>query len=178
MIDTYINDIKKSLSEELYFSALSLALTLPDICGSVEFPNKQIHERYIKWYDNYIGSYLKEVSDKTSPGNPYLCGEVVYNLRNCFFHNGQPGIVTKKIKDESNKITKFLLFVGDSRGLQEFTISVLDMPFKAMVVDVSYLCDLICDAALYYYNENKDRFTFDYSIMTESQLFGEIKVND
>ena len=59
MIDTYVNDIKRSLSNRLYYPALSLALTLPDICGSVEFPNKQIHERYIRWYDVYIGDELK-----------------------------------------------------------------------------------------------------------------------
>ena len=51
MIDKYVEDIRSSLENKQYYAALSLALTLPDICGSVEFPNKEIHERYIGWYD-------------------------------------------------------------------------------------------------------------------------------
>ena len=92
MIETYVDDIKKALSNELYFPALSLALTLPDICGSVEFPNKQIYERYIVWYDKYIGYFSKEISEKAPGDEPYLSGEIVYNLRNTFLHNGLPGV--------------------------------------------------------------------------------------
>lgn len=173
MISTYVDDIKKALSNELYFPALSLALTLPDICGSVEFSNKQIHERYIGWYDKYIGNYLKEISEKAPGNGPYLSGEIVYNLRNTFLHNGLPGVDVKKIKDENNQIKKFLLFVGDSRGMQEIAISTKGYLGKALIIDVSYLCGLLCDSAITYYENNMDKFNFNYTVITEEDLFGE-----
>ncbi len=36
MIRLYVNDIRKSLENECYFDALSLALTLPDMCGMAD----------------------------------------------------------------------------------------------------------------------------------------------
>ncbi len=33
MIDTIIEDINKALDNEAYLAAMTLALTLPDICG-------------------------------------------------------------------------------------------------------------------------------------------------
>ena len=55
MIDTFIDEINRALSYDLYFSALSLALTLPDICGKAEYPDKKSTSRYKLWYDEYIG---------------------------------------------------------------------------------------------------------------------------
>ena len=54
MIDKLIEEINKALENELYFSALSLALTLPDICGKAEYPDKGSTSRYQLWYDEYI----------------------------------------------------------------------------------------------------------------------------
>lgn len=58
MIPVYVNDIKRSLENKCYFSALSLTLMLPDICGMVEFPDKSVAERYMGWYDKYLGDYM------------------------------------------------------------------------------------------------------------------------
>lgn len=173
MIDKYAEEIKSALSNGLYFPALSLALILPDICGSVEFPGKMIHERYIRWYDIYIGDELKAEWEKVGVGAPYLSGEVVYNLRNTFLHSGLPELDYKKIKDEENRINSFNLFTGDSRGMNQFAVSFKDIPYKAIVVDVSFLCEVICEKALLYYSMNKDKFSFDYNVITEEDLFGE-----
>ena len=80
MIDIYVNDIRNALKNQSFFSALSLALTLPDVCGMAEFPNKQVAERYIGWYDKYIGAFIK--NSEPFEQSPYLSGEMVYNLRN------------------------------------------------------------------------------------------------
>ncbi|MBQ9348422.1 MAG: hypothetical protein IJT94_13995, partial [Oscillibacter sp.] len=77
MIDIYINEIRQALKHQCYFPALALALALPDICGMAEFPHLRVTERYIAWYDKYLGQAM--VRDG---GAPYLSGEVVYNLRN------------------------------------------------------------------------------------------------
>ena len=39
MILRIIDEIEKALNHDLYFAALNLALTLPDICGKAEYPS-------------------------------------------------------------------------------------------------------------------------------------------
>lgn len=44
-----VKDVKLALKGGAYQSALALALTLPDICGQIEYPNeKSVGERYKK----------------------------------------------------------------------------------------------------------------------------------
>lgn len=53
MINRLIDEINMALSHELYFATLSLALTLPDICGKAEYPDNGSTRRYKLWYDEY-----------------------------------------------------------------------------------------------------------------------------
>ena len=52
-MEKILNEIKKSLDYGLYYSALVLTLSLPDICGRAEFSEKykedDIHKNR-KWY--------------------------------------------------------------------------------------------------------------------------------
>lgn len=65
MIFQLVQDIRKALENDLYFVALSSALTLPDICGKATYPNEpSSRKRYISWYDEEIGKYEKNPGDK------------------------------------------------------------------------------------------------------------------
>ena len=164
MIDIYVNDIKTSLKNKCYFSALSLALTLPDICGMAEFPDKTVSERYIGWYDEHICI--------TNFGNPYLSGEIVYNLRNTYLHQGSANIDVSKVKAEINQIDKFILYLGD--GSEIYEASLLMHTDKAAImtilVDITWLCEILCEKALTYYEENKDKFRFDFNFIQRGNL--------
>lgn len=71
MVIRLVQDIRKALENELYFVALSSALTLPDICGRVAYPaERSSRKRYILWYDEEIGKYEKNPEDKDDM--PYL----------------------------------------------------------------------------------------------------------
>lgn len=176
MIPVYVNDIKCSLKNKCYFSALSLALTLPDICGMAEFPNKQVGERYIEWYDKYIGDYMAYGKDDLGGNNPWLSGEVVYNLRNTFLHQGYPGIDSDKVKEEANRLDKFILMLGDGTDLQVATINIEagtkeagKITYRMITVNVTYLCDSICDCVLWYYKNNQKKFKFDFNVVTQEE---------
>ena len=59
MLDRLITDIDKSLDAGAYIAALSLILTLPDICGKAMYKDEKNNKsRYIEWYDEYIGLSL------------------------------------------------------------------------------------------------------------------------
>lgn len=113
-----LSEIQKALDCKLYQSALSLALTVPDICGQINYPHlKKTGERYKKWFDNYVKNdyiYNPEYSqDYTAftDGKYYFDGAACYALRCAFLHSGDDKVentVFKGIndKEEINENTK------------------------------------------------------------------------
>ena len=167
MIDIYVKDIKVSLENKAYFSALALALTLPDICGSAEYPNESVTKRYIEWYDKYIGDDSEE-SDNT----PELNGEIVYNLRNTFLHTGSPNINSKKVKTEKNQLDVFELILGDGTKIWSGAATIYSpiVSIRLMFINITYLCSKICKSALLYYSNNKEKFKFDFIVGLEEKM--------
>lgn len=175
MVEIYVNDIENALKNKSYFSALAMSLALPDIRGAAEYPNEtSTAKRYIEWYNKYLGEYMSDDS-----GNPYLSGEIVYNLRNTFLHAGSPNIDSNKIKDEANQLDRFILILGDGTEIWSATlfINTSIVKLRTMIVDVTYLCKTICDRSLWYYKNNTNKFHFDFSIDTQDHfLSGEGKL--
>lgn len=176
MIPIYVNDIKCSLENKCYFAALSLALTLPDICGMAEFPSKSVAERYIEWYDKYLGVYMNQGNDYSERPDPWLSGEIIYNLRNTYLHQGNPGIVSDKVKEEVNQLDVFTLMLGDGTVFHEATLNIEvgtqetgKITYRRMLVDVTYLCNSICDCALWYYEKNQEKFKFHFNVITQEE---------
>ena len=175
MVELYVNDIAIALKNKSYFSALAMSLALPDICGTAEYPNEtSTAKRYIEWYNKYLGEYMSD-----DRGNPYLSGEIVYNLRNTFLHTGSPNIDSNKVKDEANQLDRFILMLGDGTKIWSAT-SFIDTPIvklRTMMVDVTYLCKTICDCSLWYYKNNTNKFHFDFLIDTQDHfLSGKYKL--
>lgn len=168
MVEIYVNDIENALKNKSYFSALAMSLALPDICGAAEYPNEtSTAKRYIEWYNKYLREYMSDDS-----GNPYLSGEIVYNLRNTFLHAGSPNIDSNKIKDEANQLDGFGLILGDGTEMcMTLFIKFSIVKLRAMIVDVTYLCKIICDRSLWYYKNNTNKFHFDFSIDTQDHFY-------
>lgn len=181
MIEIYTTNIKQSLKNKCYFSALALALTLPDMCGMAEFPNEtSVAKRYIDWYDNYIGHYMKN-DDEIDKNNPWLSGEVIYNLRNTFLHQGSPNVIGSKVKETSNQLDDFMLLLGDGTVIQQAAFSLDlgygEVTYRNILVDVTYLCDWLCDAALWYYRNNENKFEFKFSVITQEEYIKPIQID-
>lgn len=174
MIDEFIDEINEALSHNLYFAALSLVLTLPDICGRAEYPSACVTKRYITWYNEYIGQYDRcPCDDCKETQMPYLSGEVIYNLRNSFLHQGTPNIDSSQIKDPSNQLDEFTLVVekknefdiyADSSSIIESSQGKIE--HRSYRVNIRRLCMIITLSAKSYYNNNKDKFNFfNYKIL-------------
>ena len=174
MIDKFIDEINEALSHNLYFAALSLVLTLPDICGRAEYPSAGVTKRYITWYNEYIGQYDRcPCDDCKEVQMPYLSGEVVYNLRNSFLHQGTPNIDSSQIKDPSNQLDEFILVVekknefdiySDASSITESSQG--EIKRRSYRVNIRRLCMIITLSAKSYYNKNKNKFDFfNYKII-------------
>ena len=180
MIDIYVNDLLFALKNRCYFSALALALALPDICGAAEFSDDTpVAKRYIEWYDRYVYPFT---GDKKEEDCAALTGELVYNLRNTFLHQGSPTVNRSKIKAEKEQVDKFVLLLGDGTKIWQissnFGVDVRQVDpeigfvnVRLFLVDISYLCGLISDAASEYYASNRDKFSFDFSVYTQDHFF-------
>ena len=167
MLNRIITEIKTCLENECYIAALSLALTIPDICGKAEYPTDNNTARYIKWYNNYIGNYDKPLSQITQD-MPYLNGELVYNLRNSILHQGNPNIEKKKIKEERCKVDHFIIIISEYNGIESSSIAYgkkMAITERSIDVNIANLCYKLCETGEQYYNANSQKFTFfDYEI--------------
>lgn len=163
MMQQLIDDVNKALSADCYYAALSLALTFPDICGKAEFPQDKIAQRYIKWYDEYVGKFEQCPCGRChDTPMPYLSGEVIFNLRNSFLHQGTPNIDINKIKDAVNKIEQFELILESKKPFDIYADSsgICNGYIKTYRVNVRRLCQILCHCAKSYYEGNLDKFTF------------------
>lgn len=169
MVNRIIEEIQKSLKQENYLAALTMALTLPDICGKAAEPSLGTGARYKKWYkDNVV------LHEKTSDPHeadmpycgadmPYLSEEVIYQLRNSMLHQGNPNVDAKSIREEQCKIDQFVLFVDDPYDSGLSTVSYgkrLKITNRKLEVNLVLTCNRICNAAKEYYERNTKRFDF------------------
>lgn len=180
MVLWLIKDIERALDNDCLFAALSLALTLPDICGKAAYPNEKVTKRYIFWYDEYITRFERSPYDDDTP---YLSGEVIYSLRNSMLHQGTPNIDAERIKEERNKIDHFNLVVEKNTGFNALvdtaSVSYRECPGGEMQVtdrtynvDVRRLCTIICEYTRAYYEEHRELFTFfQFTIVDRDQEF-------
>jgi hypothetical protein len=52
----YLADIHYAVNATAFYSALALALAIPDICGAIEFPDEQaVGRRYRDWFESWCG---------------------------------------------------------------------------------------------------------------------------
>lgn len=165
MVNEIIKEVNQCLDNGCVMAGLSLVLTLPDICGKAMFPNLKPSDRYITWFDEYIGQYEHD-DERVRVGMPYLSGELVYSLRNSMLHQGNPNIDGKKFG-----IVYFELLYRQIEGTSVITGSseaeiVKDEDGndkainKKITVNVRTLCRKICRLAAICYSENKDKFDF------------------
>lgn len=83
-IETILNEIERALDAKLYYLAIVLALTLPDICGALESKDGRAGPRQFKaWYNAHLKSqFVREMTDAD-----------FYSLRCGVLHQGRLGIV-------------------------------------------------------------------------------------
>ena len=99
-LEDRLQEIENLLSSKYYQAALALALTVPDICSKVEFPDEKITgKRYAKWFTLHVEHNFEPVhlpEDENDTALDYskraLNGEMCYKLRCAFLHSGSDDI--------------------------------------------------------------------------------------
>lgn len=177
MVDTIIAEIKQALENKMYIVALSSALTLPDICGKAEFPNMRTKRRYLSWGEKYIDS--RNYNDYEYCAIDGMDIKTIYDLRCSLLHQGTPKIERdlyfELVCDQYERAKSFRYF---TKSIYEPTSDGhKERKVQSISVNVTFLCNLLCDSAAKYWNENRQKFDFiNYNMVTcdthTAQVFG------
>ncbi|KIL13764.1 hypothetical protein [Bacillus safensis] len=174
-----IKDIENALRNKSYLSALALSLTLPDICGGVEYPqfkrkngSRLGRKQYETWFNDWVNQYYADhtgwTNNYSEAKNPYFTGEMCYDLRCSFLHAGNSDIKKwgeNEDDDEHLYCYEFNLAINgaDSFG-SSWSSSVCNngkiIKTKSVTINIDKLCEYICLAAKTYYKE-KDASDFE-----------------
>ena len=136
-----INEINKSLDHKIYLAAFTASLIVPAICSQVEcFKIKSVKERYIKWCDKYLPCAYRG-NDTKSKGMAYLTGEILWNIKEKLFTDGNIDVYgnykdfnLKKMvfRTEERKVFDIYCDVlGETEVTTNITKFCVDMIFQA-----------------------------------------------
>lgn len=162
--------IKKAYSDGNYMAALALALTIPDICGQVEFPelsgSRHVGERYRKWFDLHMKQYYGEDgimhTDLSSLDNKMervFNADICYALRCAVLHSGNDDV------NRVNKAYSFMIYATNIDIEVPISITSLSLSGKSsdeyrqvIVMDLYQFCYWISEEAKKSYAQNESEF--------------------
>lgn len=157
-ISSRILEIKKALDNKMFISALSLSLTIPDICGKLDNLPGNDKEKYIKWFDNHVTSqYFPEIvikDDDLGMGEKRaLTGIRCYGLRCAVLHSGNEELNESHMDLDNNddyKVTCYRLSLFDDPEDEMLYMSgnAVEKIYEIMFyLNVRKFCERICHAA-------------------------------
>ncbi|MEH7249774.1 hypothetical protein V7114_23690 [Neobacillus niacini] len=177
-----IKDINLALTNKSYLSALALSLTLPDICGQIEYPDlkkkngeRNIRKQYESWFDDWVNQYFADNTGWTEDGykanNPYFTGEMCYSLRCSFLHAGNTDIKNWGDKEDADfhYSYEFELAVGGADKTGLYWVNPTNnnskiLKTKTVRVSIDKLCECICLSAEKYYREKDSNLFKNHNI--------------
>ena len=160
-----IEEIELNISDKRWQSALALALTLPDICGGIAFPEivkryrdgrimldrqkrptRDVGGQYIRWFDVYAAGFKK----------PYICGNRCWQLRCEYLHQNK-GFNNE---DEIDNV-RFHLGVNCGCSVCDSDSTPAGDDGADIRIDIEQFCRRMCKAAREYYTSFHTEKDFD-----------------
>jgi hypothetical protein len=131
-----LEDIKSALEAKLYRPALALALTVPDICGKIAYPElKTVKKRYEMWFNEYVtkGYFPDEFEDKLK-----FDGEKCYKLRCSILHSGKAEVPIDEFELVSHYIQTDGIYFGNVFQTSQGTLHYSDGSKKNTIKDIKF----------------------------------------
>lgn len=166
-----IEEIELNISDKRWQSALALALTLPDICGGIAFPeivkryrdgrvmldrqkkpSRDVGGQYTRWFDQFAAPFFKLNPEDE---NPYICGNRCWQLRCEYLHQNK-GFINEEAEDE----VRFHLGVNCGSSLCRFDTAEVRDGVMDIRIDIEQFCLRMCSAAKSYYDSCKEEKDF------------------
>ena len=164
-----IEEIESCVLHNNLRCALGMALTLPDICARVEFPDERdTSKRYEKWCDRHLFKQGYLPSHETNDSvdlkqrkrirviEPKMC----YKLRCAFLHSGN---LELNQRDDDN-YPVFCLQITSTKDNNIYVGSKMENCegiTKEIKIDVRLLTKVLCNAAREFYENCKTKERFE-----------------
>lgn len=143
-----IESVENSLLSQNWYGALFISLSLPDICGKMETPDKFSGERYVNWFDRYmLDKYTREIGPQREK-HTFLSGSDCYALRCALLHEGVGDITAQRAKD----ILSRFHFVYPRQGL----VIHCNQSNDALQLQVDIFCKDVCEGVVTWLNDVKE----------------------
>jgi len=136
IVDTLEQSIRDAMSSRMWYAAVTMALTIPDICAALETPSESVKIRYKRWYNAYFSGRF-----------PYMTDDDCFSLRNGVVHEGTFGT-----NGQYRRIILLLPNEDPTRGSVSGAGILLG---DAMVVDARMFCEQMLDAMCVWYASSR-----------------------
>jgi len=134
-MDTILSEIDRAIDAKLYFAALALCLTLPDMCAALESSNgKSSGTKYKNWY-----------SENLQNNYPDITPADIWSLRCGVSHQGRFG-------NPQMQYAKVLFTIPNTQG-NVFHNNILN---DALNLDAVIFCRDVMSAVRGWFAEKKD----------------------
>jgi len=94
----FTDSIRISVETKNWYSALSMALAIPDVCGRLERPDQRSQARYIAWFQKWLEAKFTANIGSARTKHVFLCAEDCYALRCSFLHEGGDNILDQRAR--------------------------------------------------------------------------------
>jgi hypothetical protein len=133
-ITNLVSAVRNSVAAQNWYSALSMAISFPDICGKIDDPALGSQARYTPWFKTYVEpKYLSAMSTHV-----YLSGRDCYALRCAYLHQGEFGTNDQRARDALNRF----VFLAPPSGTTMHKIQCDSILF----IQIDVFCNDLCDA--------------------------------
>lgn len=155
------DEIRNAISCKLYYSALFLTVTVPDICAALQSENNKTAKNK---YENWCKKHLTKINFEMYGEEGQLNAENLYLIRCSLLHQGQ----TNNQKDY-----KRMLFIEpETDGYNRFKINRSftagsDHPEKSLVIDIVQFCENVIKAGEEWLKEME---TNEYYVINAEKL--------
>lgn len=137
-MENFTNALQQTIAAENWYAAITLALTLPDICGSIDNPGKNNSQlRYAAWFEKWVGNKYKIELGETK--HVFMTGNDCYALRCAILHQGVDDLAGHKARE---KVERFIFH--HSKAI----IMHCCVQDKKLLVDIPTFCNDIIDGVV------------------------------
>lgn len=99
-LTNFLDAVVRCLETENWYAALTLTLTLPDICSSLEYPSTSNNrERYTGWCEKWLEPLFTHQIGSDREPKVFLSASDLYQARNSILHSGNSEIDGRKRRD-------------------------------------------------------------------------------
>lgn len=140
-IDVIIHDMQRCIDNKLYYPAILVALTIPDICAAMELP-KNVHVRkthYVSFVDRYT-------TWRTLGCN----GEICYQLRSGLVHRAS-------LARASDVNYTHVIFTIPETKLVLHGLALEHADKVARLINLIDFCESMKNALINWFHENKNK---------------------